>query len=265
MRPSTSFLSLPLLLFVRTALSDITCGLCSGYDRGINAYFYSGDGSLSNFDACSAMCQSDTKCQSFAFGDSQCLLYSEPLDANFRQQSGSPFLFYDRTCVDVEPTSSFTTILPPTTSSSVASTTSQPDITSSTPAATTTEASDGTGSSEPGSVSTVQSEGPTVTKATTDPISGQVGASETGSSSGTLETATAGATGSSSADSSASGTSTNLSDNSSFRTAAPTSAPTSTEGGSSQSSDSNSIASALLCDSWWPTVLASYCLIANLM
>lgn len=60
-------------------LADITCGVSHGYDRGTNAYYYSGDGSLSNFDACSGKCQSDSKCESFAFGDQQCLLYSAPL------------------------------------------------------------------------------------------------------------------------------------------------------------------------------------------
>lgn len=62
-----------------TATCEITCGLSSGYDRGQKAYFFSGDGSLANFDACSARCQSDSKCQSFAFDSSQCLLYSSPL------------------------------------------------------------------------------------------------------------------------------------------------------------------------------------------
>lgn len=74
------------LAFVLLSLStssivraDITCGLAHGYDRGDAAYYYSGDGSLSNFDACSAQCQSSDQCQSFAFGGDQCLLYSAPL------------------------------------------------------------------------------------------------------------------------------------------------------------------------------------------
>lgn len=62
-----------------TATSEITCGLSSGYDKGDKAYFFSGDGSLANFDACSARCQSDSKCQAFAFDSSQCLLYASPL------------------------------------------------------------------------------------------------------------------------------------------------------------------------------------------
>lgn len=62
-----------------TATCEITCGLASGYDRGEKAYFFSGDGSLASFDACSAKCQGDSKCQSFAFDASQCLLYASPL------------------------------------------------------------------------------------------------------------------------------------------------------------------------------------------
>lgn len=77
MRLSTFCLSC--CLFTQVSFSKTTCGVCAGYDRGSNAYFFSGDGSLATFEACSAKCQSDTKCQSFAFGDSQCLLYSEPL------------------------------------------------------------------------------------------------------------------------------------------------------------------------------------------
>lgn len=77
MRSLTSLLSF--CIFANSALSEITCGVCSGYDRGVSAYFYSGDGSLADFDSCSGKCQSDTRCESFAFGDSQCLLYSEPL------------------------------------------------------------------------------------------------------------------------------------------------------------------------------------------
>lgn len=72
-------LVLVLLSLSTSVWADITCGLAHGYDRGDAAYYYSGDGSLSNFDACSAQCQSSSQCQSFAFGEDQCLLYSAPL------------------------------------------------------------------------------------------------------------------------------------------------------------------------------------------
>lgn len=62
-----------------SVLADISCGISHGYDLGTNAYYYSGDGSLANFDACSASCQASTRCQSFAFGNKECLLYAAPL------------------------------------------------------------------------------------------------------------------------------------------------------------------------------------------
>lgn len=64
---------------VTPVLSDIYCGVAHGYDLGTNAYFYSGDGTLDTFDACSAKCQASSQCQSFAFGNNSCLLYAAPL------------------------------------------------------------------------------------------------------------------------------------------------------------------------------------------
>lgn len=67
------------LSLVSPILAEITCGVSYGYNLGTNAYFYSGDGSLASFDACSAKCQTDSNCQSFAFSTSECLLYSVAL------------------------------------------------------------------------------------------------------------------------------------------------------------------------------------------
>lgn len=71
--------SLVLLGLVPSAASATLCGVAHGYDLGTNAYFYSGDGSLSTFDACSAKCQSSSECQAYAIGNKECLLYSAPL------------------------------------------------------------------------------------------------------------------------------------------------------------------------------------------
>ncbi|KUI66340.1 hypothetical protein VM1G_11438 [Cytospora mali] len=239
MRISVSFLEL--CLFTRSALSTgTTCGVYSGYDRGDKAYFYSGDGSLADFSDCSAKCLSGSICQSFAFGVSQCLLYNETLEENFREQPGSPYLFYDRDCVFFHTTSSFTTVLPPTAYSSVPSTTAQPDITGSTPASATSESSGGTGSSETGSVSSVQPSGSTAEATTAIPVNGQSGVSQTGSGAPTAS----------------------LTSNDALltRTAASTSTSTSSE--SSQAPGSASIASTLLYDAWWPALFGSYYLFA---
>lgn len=71
--------SIVLLGLVPAVLCDISCGITHGYDLGTNAYYYSGDGSLSNFDACSAKCQAESGCESFAFSYQECLLYTAPL------------------------------------------------------------------------------------------------------------------------------------------------------------------------------------------
>jgi hypothetical protein len=129
----------------------VSCGLSSGYDKGTAAYYFNNNGSLANFASCSSLCLSQTKCESFAIGDSQCLLYADPLyvgtvvlktsninsvlivqkdqkdvltrslcvcparsDDNFRYQANSPFLFYDRDCAYVQSTSSFMTTMPAT-------------------------------------------------------------------------------------------------------------------------------------------------------
>ncbi|ROV93883.1 hypothetical protein VPNG_09508 [Cytospora leucostoma] len=250
MKSSTSLLSF--CIFVNSALSEITCGICSGYDRGVSAYFYSGDGSLADFDGCSAKCQSDTKCQSFAFGDSQCLLYSEPLEDNFRKQSGSPFLFYDRNCVNVEPTSSFTTVLPATTSSSATSKTAQSETTtteSPAPASEISEASGGTGISEAGSVSSSASAASAMAETTVGSAGGQVDGSITVYP--VLATTTAGAS-TSSGLTALSGT-------------AQSASTTKSPAAPSQVADSVSGASVLLHGSWQGALLATYLVVSILV
>lgn len=74
-----SFIPLLVLGLASSGSCSIYCGVAHGYDLGTNAYFYSGDGTLSNFDACSATCQASASCQSFAFGNNSCLLYTAPL------------------------------------------------------------------------------------------------------------------------------------------------------------------------------------------
>ncbi|KUI57752.1 hypothetical protein VP1G_10973 [Cytospora mali] len=239
MRTSGSLLAF--CLSTRSALTaGTTCGVYSGYDRGDKAYFYSGDGSLADFSDCSAKCQSGSICQSFAFGVSQCLLYNETLEENFREQPGSPYLFYDRDCVFFHTTSSFTTVLPSTAYSSVPSSTAQPDTTGSTPASATSESSGGTESSETGGISSVQTSGSTAEATTAVPVSGQFGASQTGSGAPTAPSTSIDAL--------------------LTRTAASTT--TSTSGESSQAPDRASIASTLLYDGWWSALFGSYYLFA---
>jgi hypothetical protein len=53
---------------------------------------------------CSALCKSDSKCQSFAVGKETCLLYPAPAENNItpddcrREPSRSPYYFYEASC-----------------------------------------------------------------------------------------------------------------------------------------------------------------------
>jgi hypothetical protein len=52
------------------------CGI-AGFDKGTSpAYWADSSGTLSNFAACSAKCQSDSSCASFAYGGTFCGLYA---------------------------------------------------------------------------------------------------------------------------------------------------------------------------------------------
>lgn len=74
-----SFVPFLVLGLVSTGSCSIYCGVAHGYDLGTNAYYYSGDGTLDSFAACSSTCQGSAQCQSFAFGNNSCLLYTVPL------------------------------------------------------------------------------------------------------------------------------------------------------------------------------------------
>ncbi|CAN8101491.1 unnamed protein product [Discula destructiva] len=156
--------SLILVGLVPFVVAGLSCGVSHGYDLGTNAYFYSGDGSLANFDACSAKCQSDSKCLSFAFGNKECLLYAAALDTNFRAQSNSPYLFYDRDCVKIQATSSFPTSLPPAAPTAAPAAPSSPSTPGAPSNPQTTSSSDsgsgtGTGSGGSGSGGTSGGDG----------------------------------------------------------------------------------------------------------
>jgi hypothetical protein len=60
-----------------TQLVYSDCGIV-GFDNGaVPAYFFDSSGAFGTFATCSARCKQDAgKCQSFAFGNGQCLLYT---------------------------------------------------------------------------------------------------------------------------------------------------------------------------------------------
>jgi len=50
------------------------CGI-HGYDQGTKAYWYKSTAEWATYEKCSNACAKRSKCQSFAFGASACLLY----------------------------------------------------------------------------------------------------------------------------------------------------------------------------------------------
>lgn len=73
------------------------CGLAA-YDVDSRAYNVDTSGALANWNACNAHCLADPNCHSYAFGDSQCLLYIVGAATNTYAVPSSPFTFYDRAC-----------------------------------------------------------------------------------------------------------------------------------------------------------------------
>ena len=96
-------------LFLATGLATAqTCGT-SGYDNSghssASAPAYTLDTTATTPQLCSALCQSDSTCQSFAVGNATCLLYAAPTENNFTPHdystfsaTRSPYYFYDASC-----------------------------------------------------------------------------------------------------------------------------------------------------------------------
>lgn len=71
------------------------CG-SPGYDLGVASYYY--DATLGTQDLCSAKCQCDSACLSYAVGGGACLLYTVTAASNLNPVSTSSNLFYERDC-----------------------------------------------------------------------------------------------------------------------------------------------------------------------
>lgn len=96
-------------LFIATG--SVTAQVCgkSGYDNsGFNSASlpaYTVDTTSTTPQLCSALCKSNSTCQSFAVGKDTCLLYTAPTEGNFSPDSTntfsptrSPYYFYDVSC-----------------------------------------------------------------------------------------------------------------------------------------------------------------------
>lgn len=71
------------------------CGT-SGYQSIFDSYWWSNS---IEFATCVSTCRQDQDCRSYAYGNGECSLYSEPVTGNLDGvNTGSPYLFYDSTC-----------------------------------------------------------------------------------------------------------------------------------------------------------------------
>lgn len=90
-----------LLLTTGSAMAAETCGRAgydnSGHDCDPSQPAYTIDTKANTPQLCSALCKSESKCQSFAVGDGHCLLYAERTENNFTRER-SPYFFYDVSC-----------------------------------------------------------------------------------------------------------------------------------------------------------------------
>lgn len=89
------------------------CGT-KGYDHDKGNYWYNADGQYNSYAACSAKCLEEIKCLSFAYSNSECMLFNIPLKGNFDADKGSADTYYDRGCLSApagekKPTTTTTT------------------------------------------------------------------------------------------------------------------------------------------------------------
>ncbi|KAI3401467.1 hypothetical protein diail_10901 [Diaporthe ilicicola] len=123
------------------------CG-SKGWDRGQGNYWYDNGGKYNSYSACSAACASDTKCKSFGYSSSECMLFNVALSGNFDADKSSSDVYYDRGCLSADSKSSTSSTTTKTSStSSSTSKTSTTTKTSTIPAATTSSTSKSSSSS----------------------------------------------------------------------------------------------------------------------
>lgn len=70
----------------------------AAYNLDSPAFHVDSSPGVADYPNCNAQCQADPNCQSFAYGNGQCLLYFVGAFDNMYRQPESPFTFYDRKC-----------------------------------------------------------------------------------------------------------------------------------------------------------------------
>lgn len=83
----------------RRQITEDICGT-SGFANSANSYFTSSDGSLATFAGCSGRCAQDpTRCKSFGYNGTTCLLYEKTLSTSLAQWEASDIVYFDATCL----------------------------------------------------------------------------------------------------------------------------------------------------------------------
>ncbi|KAF2110466.1 hypothetical protein BDV96DRAFT_584035 [Lophiotrema nucula] len=77
--------------------ASASCGIV-GYTKSTAAYYFDSSGTKNTFAACSAACKGDTKCKSFGYGESNCMLFDVTAADNVNYNPMSPYTFYDQAC-----------------------------------------------------------------------------------------------------------------------------------------------------------------------
>ena len=94
-------LTIATLLLAAVSAATETCGRAgydnSGHHECPGQPAYKNDPKANTPHLCSALCKSESVCQSFAVGDGNCLLYAVPTEGNFTPEK-SPYFFYDVGC-----------------------------------------------------------------------------------------------------------------------------------------------------------------------
>ncbi|KAK2604335.1 hypothetical protein N8I77_007276 [Diaporthe amygdali] len=140
-----------------------------GYDRGEGNYFYDSGGKYNSYSACSAACAGDTKCKSFGYSSSECMLFNIPLAGNFDADKGSSDVYYDRGCLSTAAKLSTSTTTTSSSTTKKSSTTPAP-ATSSTSKSPSSSVAATTPTSSSGSSTAAGAKNPTSTSGASTPV-----------------------------------------------------------------------------------------------
>lgn len=74
------------------------CGT-TGFANAAHSYFSSSDAALTTYAGCAIRCADDSKCKSFGYNKTTCLLYNNTLSASLAQYEQNDIVYFDAGCV----------------------------------------------------------------------------------------------------------------------------------------------------------------------